>query len=80
MTTSRRVDIEEAIEVLSQVFGSRENVLITILEILQSDGDITEEQRLEILRGILAYQNPQQEQEEEQEGVLSLYEEDELGV
>jgi hypothetical protein len=76
MTTSRRVDIEEAIEVLSQVFGSRENVLITILEILQSDGDITEEQRLEILRGILAYQNPQQEQE----GVLSLYEEDELGV
>jgi hypothetical protein len=80
MTTSRRVDIEEAIEVLSQVFGSRENVLITILEILQSDGDITEEQRLEILRGILAYQNPQQEQEEEQEGVLTLYEEDELGV
>ena len=80
MTTSRRVDIEEAIEVLSQVSGSRENVLITILEILQSDGDITEEQRLEILRGILAYQNPQQEQEEEQEGVLSLYEEDELGV
>ena len=80
MTTSRRVDIEEAIEVLSQVFGSRENVLITILEILQSDGDITEEQRLEILRGILAYQNLQQEQEEEQEGVLSLYEEDELGV
>ena len=76
MTTSRRVDIEEAIEVLSQVFGSRENVLITILEILQLDGDITEEQRLEILRGILAYQNPQQEQE----GVLSLYEEDELGV
>jgi hypothetical protein len=50
------------------------------LEILQSDGDITEERRLEILRGILAYQNPQQEQEEEQEGVLSLYEEDELGV
>lgn len=80
MTTSRRVDIEEAIEVLSQVSGSRENVLITILEILQSDGDITEEQRLEILRGILAYQNLQQEQEEEQEGVLSLYEEDELGV
>ena len=76
MTTSRRVDIEEAIEVLSQVFGSRENVLITILEILQLDGDITEEQRLEILRGILAYQNPQQEQE----GVLPFYEEDELGV
>ena len=72
MTTSRRVDIEEAIEVLSQVSGSRENVLITILEILQSDGDITEEQRLEILRGILAYQNLQQEQEEEQEGVLSF--------
>jgi hypothetical protein len=52
MTTTRS-DIEQAIDVLSEVFGSRENVIITILEILKDDGDITEDQRAYLLTGII---------------------------
>lgn len=61
--TATKFDIEQAINVLSEVLGSKENVIITILEILKDDGDITEQQREEILRGILAQQNQSQKKE-----------------
>jgi hypothetical protein len=50
-------DIEQAVDVLSTVFGSRESVIVTILQILKDDGDITSDQQLETLRRILAQQN-----------------------
>jgi hypothetical protein len=62
----KRFDIEQTINVLEEVLGSRESVTITILEILHADPNITEEQRLEILRGILAYQQQNQQQEEQE--------------
>jgi len=70
--TTKRVDIEQAIEVLSEVFGNRENLLITILEILRDDGDITEAQRVEILQAILAHEQQNQQQEEEQQVISHL--------
>jgi hypothetical protein len=51
-TTKGSKKVEQLIQVLSDIFGSREEVLITLLEILESDGDITQEQREEIFREI----------------------------
>jgi len=51
-----------------------------VLEILKYDGDITEEQRVQILQGILSQQNQQvQQQEYDYEGYED-YEEDHLEV
>lgn len=51
VTTKRSKKVEQCIEVLSDIFGSKE-VLITLLEILESDGDFTHEQREEIFQEI----------------------------
>jgi replicative DNA helicase len=50
--TRRSMKIESAIEVLSEILGSREEVIATILEMIVSDCDFPPEQRKEIFREI----------------------------
>lgn len=52
VTTKRSKKVEQCIEILSDMFGSKEEVLFTLLEILESDGDFTHEQREEIFQEI----------------------------
>lgn len=48
-TRSRRsVNVEQAIDILAEVLGSREEVLATLSEILVADCDFTDKQRREI--------------------------------
>jgi hypothetical protein len=47
--TCRSMKIESAIEVLAQILGSRDEVIAVISEMLISDCDFTEKQRMEIL-------------------------------
>jgi lipid A disaccharide synthetase len=50
--TRRSMKIESAIEVLSEILGSREEVIATLLEMIVSDCDFTPEQRKEIFKEI----------------------------
>jgi hypothetical protein len=50
--TKGSTKVEQLIQVLSDIFGSREEVLITLLEVLESDSDITQEQKEEIFQEI----------------------------
>ena len=52
MRSRRSVNIEQAIEILSEVLGSREEVLATLSEIIVTDCDFTEKQRIEIFEMI----------------------------
>jgi hypothetical protein len=47
--TCSSMKIECAIQVLSEILGSREEVIAVISEMLVSDCDFTEKQRMEIL-------------------------------
>lgn len=46
------MNIEQAIDILSEVLGSREEVLATLSEIIVTDCDFTEKQRIEIFEMI----------------------------
>jgi hypothetical protein len=50
--TRRSMKIESAIEILSEILGSREEVLATLSEMIVSDCDFTPEQRKEIFEEI----------------------------
>lgn len=50
--TRRSVNIEQAIDILSEVLGSREEVLATLSEIIVADCDFTDKQRREIFEMI----------------------------
>lgn len=52
MRSRRSVNIEQAIDILSEVLGSREEVLATLSEIIVTDCDFTEKQRIEIFEMI----------------------------
>ena len=50
--TRRSMKIESAIEVLTELLGSREEVLATLSEMLVADCEFTEKQRREIFEEI----------------------------
>jgi replicative DNA helicase len=50
--TRRSMKIESAIEVLSQILGSRDEVIAAIAEMLVADRDFTEKQREQIMEAI----------------------------
>ena len=56
-TTKRSKEVEQCIEILSDIFGSKEEVLITLLEILESDGDFTHKQEKRFSGRLKSYMN-----------------------
>ena len=50
--TRRSMKIESAIEILTELLGSREEVLATLSEMLVADCEFTEKQRREIFEEI----------------------------